>query len=275
MSKTYFFMSGLPRSGSTLLGALLNQHPQIHCGAISPVLELMYYNEQYFLSSEQFKAYPKPASAQKIVSSVIDNFYHDIDKPYVVDKCRAWPNNVDRIKQYITDNVKIICPVRPVLEILTSFISLIHRNPEEVSYVDKDLINMGLELTDDNRCDLLMSANGIVDQSLYALSKGIANCHQQHLLLVEYDHLALDTENTMNKIYNWLGIDDYRHDLKNIENKYREDDSVYDLKDMHEVRAVVGKISQPPNQVLSKRTIEKYQGMDFWRKSLIVKNFLL
>ena len=81
--KQYFFMSGLPRSGSTLLGALLNQHPQLHCGAISPVLEIMYHTEQYFLTSEQYLAYPKPDQAKKIISSVIDNFYSDIDKPYV------------------------------------------------------------------------------------------------------------------------------------------------------------------------------------------------
>ena len=36
--KTYFFLSGLPRSGTTLLGAILEQNPNIYVGATSPVL---------------------------------------------------------------------------------------------------------------------------------------------------------------------------------------------------------------------------------------------
>ena len=126
MHKTYFFESGLPRSGSTLLSAILNQNPDLHCGAISPVLEVMYYTEQYFEGSEQALAYPKPDQHHKIISSVIDNYYSDRNEKYVIDKCRAWTNNVDRIKKYITKTPKILCPVRDVLEILASFIEMIH-----------------------------------------------------------------------------------------------------------------------------------------------------
>jgi sulfotransferase len=273
--KQYFFMSGLPRSGSTLLGALLNQHPQLHCGAISPVLEIMYHTEQYFLTSEQYLAYPKPDQAKKIISSVIDNFYSDIDKPYVVDKSRAWPNNVERITEYITDDVKIICPVRSVVDILASFISLIHRNPEEVSYIDKELIKKGVTIDDENRCAYLMSPDGIVDQSLYAFSQGIAKGRHKQMLLVEYEDLVSNTQDTMNHIYSWLGIPKHQHNLKNIENKYREDDKVYDLKDMHEVRQQISRTARPASEVLSREIMAKYQGMDFWRKPLIVKNFLL
>jgi sulfotransferase len=273
--KKYFFLSGLPRSGSTLLGALLNQHPDVHCGAISPVLEIMYHTEQYFLTSEQYQAYPKPDCAHKIVSSVIDNFYSDIDKPIVVDKCRAWPNNVDRIQRYITDDVKIICPVRSVLDILASFIALIHRNPDELSYIDKVLIEKGMPLTDDNRCDYLMSPEGIVDQSLYAFHQGFVKGIGKNMLLVEYDDLAKNAQSTMNGIYDWLGIDRFQHDLKNVDNKYREDDRVYDLKDMHEVRSRVEKIAKPYDQVLSASIIDRYQGMDFWRKPRSITNFIL
>ena len=39
--KTYFFLSGLPRSGITLLGAILEQNPDIYVGATSPVLEFL------------------------------------------------------------------------------------------------------------------------------------------------------------------------------------------------------------------------------------------
>ena len=36
--KTYFFLAGLPRAGGTLLGAILNQNPDIYVGPTSPIL---------------------------------------------------------------------------------------------------------------------------------------------------------------------------------------------------------------------------------------------
>jgi sulfotransferase len=273
--KKYYFMSGLPRSGSTLLGALFNQHPQVHCGAISPVLEIMYTVEQHLLSSEQYNAYPKPDCAKKMISSVIDNFYSDIDKPYVVDKCRAWPNNVERITGYITEDVKIVCTVRSIQDILASFVSLIRRNPNEVSYIDKWLLERNIPVNDQTRCDYLMSSEGIVDQSLYALSQGFAKGRHAQIMLVEYEDLVSNTQAVMDKIYKWYDIPSHRHDLENIVNKYREDDSVYDLKDMHEVRTKISKTAKPADQVLSADILQKYQGLDFWRKQSVVKNFLL
>jgi sulfotransferase len=268
MHKTYFFESGLPRSGSTLLSALLNQNPEFHCGAISPVLEIMYYTEQYFENSEQALAYPKPEQHHKMISSVIDNYYSDRKEPIICDKCRAWPNNVDRIQKYITKKPKILCPVRDVLEILTSFITMIHRNSHQVSFVDKALIEGGYALTDDNRCDHLMCPVGIVDQSLYALGEGFNKHCEPYMHMVEYNALVSRPEETMKKIYQFLEIPYYSHDFENVNHKYRErDDDVYGLNDMHEVRKSVKRTSKRPEEVLSDYVLNKYSGMEFWRKA--------
>jgi sulfotransferase len=268
MHKTYFFESGLPRSGSTLLSALLNQNPEFHCGAISPVLEIMYYMEKYFQGSEQALAYPKPEQHHKMISSVIDNYYSDRKEPIVFDKCRAWPNNVDRIQKYITSTPKILCPVRDVLEILASFITMIHRNSNQVSFVDKALMDGGYALTDDNRCDHLMSPVGIVDQSLYALGEGFNKGCEDYMHMVEYNDLANHPEETMSKIYQFLEIPHYSHDFNNVSHKYRErDDDVYGLNDMHEVRKSVKRTSKRPEEVLSDYVLNKYSGMEFWRKA--------
>lgn len=268
MHKTYFFESGLPRSGSTLLSALLNQNPEFHCGAISPVLEIMYYTEQYFENSEQALAYPKPEQHHKMISSVIDTYYSDRNEKYITDKCRAWTNNTDRIQKYITSTPKILCPVRDVLEILASFITMIHRNSSQVSFVDKALIDGGYALTDDNRCDHLMSPVGIVDQSLYALGEGFNKSCEDYMHMVEYNDLVNRPEETFRKIYQFLEIPYYSHDFNNVNHKYRErDDDVYGLNDMHEVRKSVKRTSKRPEEVLSDYVLNKYSGMEFWRKA--------
>jgi sulfotransferase len=268
MDKIYFFESGLPRSGSTLLSAILNQNPDIHCGAISPVLEIMYYTEQYFEGSEQALAYPKPEQHHKIISSVIDNYYSDIDKPIVVDKCRAWPNNVDRLQKYITKTPKILCPVRDVVEILASFIQMIHRNPNQVSFIDKALKDYGYDVNDNNRCDYLMCPEGIVEQSLYAFGEGFNKGYERYMHMIEYNDLVNRPEETLHKVYKFLDIPYYNHDFGNVSHKYRErDNEVYGLSDMHEVRKQVKRTSKRPEEVLSDYVLNKYSGMEFWRKA--------
>jgi sulfotransferase len=268
MNKTYYFMAGLPRSGSTLLKSIIDQNPNIHANPVSPVMELMYWNDHYFTDSEQYLGYPKPKSAHKIISSIIDNYYFDTEEPIVIDHCRAWSNNIERIKTYITPNPKIICPVRNVLEVLTSFITMVHRNSEQVSFIDQHLIEKGLEITDDNRCDYLMSKEGIVEQALWAQSQAfIRGDDKKNLLMVEYDDLVNCSDETMRRIYEFLELDYYKHDFKNVENKHREIDDQWYLKDMHYVRKEVKKKSKKPEDVLSTYILNKYSNLEYWKYS--------
>ena len=89
MMKKYYFMSGLPRSGSTLLSSILNQNPRMHSGPSSPVVGIMLTLENAIANDELFLAYPKPEQAGKIISNVIENYYSDVDKPVIIDKNRS------------------------------------------------------------------------------------------------------------------------------------------------------------------------------------------
>ncbi len=268
MNKTYYFMAGLPRSGSTLLKSIIDQNPNIHANPVSPVMELMYWNDHYFTDSEQYLGYPKPKSAHKVISSIIDNYYFDTEEPIIIDHCRAWSNNIERIKTYITPNPKIICPVRNVLEVLTSFITMVHRNSDQVSFIDQHLIEKGFPINDDNRCDYLMSKEGIVEQALWAQSQAfIRGDDKKYLLMVEYDDLVNCSDETMRRIYEFLELDYYQHDFGNVENKHREIDDQWYLKDMHHVRKEVKKKSKKPEDVLSSYILNKYSNLEYWKYS--------
>ena len=267
MNKKYYFMAGLPRSGSTLLKSILNQNPELHTEPVSPVMELMYWNDFYFTDSEQYLGYPKPKSAHKIVSSNIEDYYFDIEKPIIIDHCRAWSNNIERLKTYITPNPKIICPVRNITEILTSFITMIRRNSDQVSFIDQYLIDKGLPITDDNRCEYLMSKDGIVEQALWAQSQAFIRGDQKYLLMVEYDDLIQKPNEVMKKIYEFLEIDFYSHNFEKIENTHREIDDQWYLKDMHHVRSKLEKKSSNPKNILSCNILNKYNNLEYWKYS--------
>ena len=149
MNHTYYFMSGLPRAGGTLLKSIIDQNPDIYAGPVSPVIELMYYNQYYFHTSESYDGDPRPKSAYNLIKCMPDNYHCDIKKPIIIEHNRAWVNNIERIKAYITPNPKIICTVRDVLEVLTSFITMIHRNSDQVSFIDQELIKKNISVNDD------------------------------------------------------------------------------------------------------------------------------
>lgn len=272
--KTYYFMSGLPRSGSTLLSALLNQNPKFYSGPSSPVVPTMIALEQSLSNDELYLAYPKQPQAAKIIASVLENWYSDVDKPVVFDKNRSWVNRLHYIPGYFGVEPKVLYPVRNIDEILTSFISMYRRNPYtgqgRIPFLDEMLIKSNIPLSDDARCEALCSPSGIIGASYNGLKQVFAEGKEKSIHIIEYDDLINEPEETMKKIYDFLGQEYYAHDFSKIENIHRERDAeVYGFADMHEVREKLEKVSLKPEDVLSENIISKCKGSEFWRNATV------
>jgi sulfotransferase len=268
--KKYYFMSGLPRSGSTLLSSILNQNPNIHSGPSSPVVGTMLTLENSLSSDELFLAYPKPEQAGKIISSVIENYYSDVDKPVIIDKNRSWVNRLHYIPGYFGIEPKILCPVRNLDEILTSFISMHRRNPFDangkINFMDEMLIKNNIPLNDENRCEFLSGPGGIIGQSYNGIRQALMQGGVKQIHFIEYDDLINNSEETMRKIYEFLGEEYFEHDFSKIENIHKERDAeVYGLADMHDVRNTLSKVSADPKEILPESILEKCEGAEFWR----------
>lgn len=264
--KTFYFLSGLPRSGSTLLSALLNQNPKIYASTNSPLLDTIHYTEEYLLyNSEQYKAHPKPEAARKVLSSIASNYYFDTKEPIIIDKSRGWVNQIQHITDYITQSPKIICPVRNIQDIMVSFLCLIYKN-SKTSFIDEALIRNNMEITNDNRCDYLMSSNGIIGMSYNALYEAFHKGHQDKILLIEYNDLIKKPQQKLNEIYDFLEEERYTHSFENVRPRFHEDDNVYKLDGMHNVRIKVEKIYRDNEKYLSDYIMNKYNYMEFWYK---------
>ena len=263
--KQFYFMSGLPRSGSTLLTALLNQNPNIHASTNSPLLDTIHYTEEYLLkNSEQYKANPKPECAHKVLSSIPNNYYFNTPGNIIVDKSRGWVNQIEHIKDYITKEPKIICPVRDIHDIISSFLYLIQKS-STTSFIDKGLIERNISITNDNRADYLMSSEGSIGLCYHALSEAYRKGNDKYLLLVDYDDLIKNPQQQLNRIYEFLEIPKFTHNFDSVKTKEDEDDSVYQLENMHTVRGKVEKIHRDNTKFLSKYILNKYKNMEFWK----------
>jgi len=272
LQKNYYFMAGLPRSGSTLLSSILNQNPRVYSGPSSPVLSTMFVIENHLLQDELFHGYPKPEQGHAIISNIINQFYDDVKKPVVVDKNRAWVARVPYIEQYIGQKAKIICPVRDIDEILTSMITMIRRNPYKegqprINFIDEQLVKLNIPISDDNRCEYIAGPDGILGQSLNAIMEGLNQGFGSRFHFVEYKDLVNNPKETMNKLYEFIGEEPFDHQFTNLKNQNREGDiNTYGLSDMHEVRPVLKSTSKDPKKVLSKEILSRCEGMDFWRE---------
>lgn len=277
MNKTFYFMSGLPRSGSTVLSAILNQNPRFYSGPSSPVLSTMFSVENHLQNDELFNGYPKPEQAKQIISSIPFQFYSDRKEEVIIDKNRAWTARVPYIEGYIGQQAKIICPVRDIDEILTSMITMIRRNPYQegqgrINFIDEQLVKLNIPLTDDNRCEYIAGPQGILGQSLNAIVEGFEQGFGDRIYFVEYKDLVNRPEQTLQNLYEFLGEEPYEHTFDNLQNQSREQDlRTYGLADMHQVHKKLKATAPNPKEILSKSIIDKCKGMDIWRQ----ENFLI
>ena len=274
MDKTFYFMAGLPRAGSTLLSTLLNQNPRFYSGPSSPVLGTMYNIHDHFQVNELYTGYPKPDQVNEMVGSVIKHWYSDIEEEVIFDKNRAWTARVPFIEGYIGQQAKIIVPVRRIDEILTSMLTMIHRNPFEegqprINFVDEQLVKSNIPINDENRCQCLINQGGIVWESLNATKLGMEEGYGDKFHFVDYNDLVEDPQKELNDIYEFLNEEPYEHTFDNLFNKHREDDlTTYGLGDMHQVHSKLKKTSSNPDEVLSDSIIELYNSnkktLEFW-----------
>lgn len=224
--KDYFFITGLPRTGSTLLSSLLSQNPNIYAAGNSPVSQMMFDMHISVTENcdEQFEALGLDGS--EYISDIIDKFYSKTKSKYIFDKSRSWGKNlnIDIIKKYITKKPKFIVLLRSVTEIFSSFINLAEKN----------------EIHDQrNYHSILTGTNEVISESYFATLNLIEN-HFDNCIFIFYDEIVEDPQKVISKIYNFCNIKSkFKHSFTNIKNKYPENDEAYELLGMHDVRPTI------------------------------------
>jgi sulfotransferase len=263
MRKQITFITGMPRSGTTLLSSILNQNPNIYATPNSALCSIMWGTQSSIYESEQFMGYPNIPGANALLNTVAQSYYSENKEEFIMDKCRNWglPDNIAMIEKHITKNPKFVIVVRDVLEVLASFITIVNSSKNKNNFIDNNLF-VSHKSIDDTRCDYLMQTNGLIDRCLWSIKSILASGHQFHL--ITYDDITDKKEETIKKLYEFLEIPFYDHDFNNIINKHPEDDNIFGLDGFHSVRKKVGKISKPVNEVLSDYIIKKYGNENVW-----------
>jgi sulfotransferase len=242
-------LAGLPRSGSTLLSAILSQNPKIHAEGNSALCQLM-WDMRISCSEnakEQLVSTNRYETASDLLKMIPHYYYKDITETIVVDKCRSWTAipNLEVLQKHIDPNFKIIVLERPITDVVKSFVKLYHKNNIYNVPFENNLLLDGSE-------PIVRSLEGI--QYVKQLNK------PEHFLFITYDELVNETKTTLKKIYDFCGWDYFEHNLDNIVNKYPENDDFYKLPGMHIIRSSIQKEQIPVK--ISEELSEKCKDLD-------------
>ena len=86
----YHFISGLPRSGSTLLSAILRQNPRFHASMSGPMASMVDHTLEQMSGRNEFSSFISNAQRNNIIHGLFNGYYKTIDKPVIFDTNRSW-----------------------------------------------------------------------------------------------------------------------------------------------------------------------------------------
>ena len=151
-------------------------------------------------------------------------YYPDIKGKIILDKTRTWVNeaNICMARSYISEDVKTIVMVRPIEEIVASFLKVSNQNNFGFSY------------------EVLLAEGGDFSREVCA-THCAAKSKDPSFLFVSYDDVVSRTEETLSRIYKHIGKEPFAHNVHQVTQTVFEDDERNNMVGMHDIRPEIAK----------------------------------
>ena len=253
------FISGLPRSGSTLLAAILRQNPRFHAGMTSPVGGLYMALEGALSRRNEAAVFIGEDQRRDVLRGLFTNYYQALQaEKLVFDTNRAWCAKLPAITQ-LFPHARIICCVRSISWIMDSVERLLRRNAFELS----GMFGFDPGGTVFTRVNRLATSDGMVGFALDALKEAFFGQQADRLILVEYQALARDPDATLQHLYGLLDEPYFAHDFDHVEYEAEDFDLALGTRGLHTVRRKVEWIER--DTVLPPELFARFENDMFWR----------
>ncbi|MDO9226823.1 MAG: sulfotransferase [Pseudomonadota bacterium] len=234
-------VAGLPRAGSTLLCQLLALHPDIHCeGHSSPLTNVLLdvrrfvSDDTFFLSQLDVQFDTTYAHLKSAMKGFLHGWYEGAGKPLVVDKNRAWLHHIEFLLELEPD-ARLLVPVRDLVQIYGS-IEARHQQTILVDFIDHlaDFSRFG-------RADQLFAKDKIIGAPLSSINAvlDLPQALKDRLFFLRFEDLMARPEETMGRVFDWLGLPRCALPLHNLPVAPHESDSHYHGKYSHARHAAI------------------------------------
>jgi len=264
--KKFSFISGLPRSGSTLLCNILSQNNDFFVSkATSGCHDVLFGVRNQWDKLIEHQAEGVDHNQLKRVLKLILENYHTTDKNYIIDKGRGWLSLIEMVQFITGDRPKIIVPVRNISDILSSFEKLWRKstgfsqwNFEQNEYFKAQTV--------EGRCEIWSSAAQPVGLAYNRIKDAISRGYKNDILFLEFEELTNYPGQTMKKIYDYLELPYYIHNFTNIVQVTKEDDSgVHRIPGLHDIRSTLESVPSDADKILGNFLLNKYSNLEIWR----------
>ncbi len=262
------FISGLPRSGSTLLAAVLRQNPRIHAAMTSPVGQVFGAALTSMGAENEFAVFFKDEQKRQILRGIFEGYYaHLEDRPIVFDTNRVWTSRLSALRQLFPD-LKMICCVRNPAWIMDSIEQLIRKNAFDVSRI---FVTQQERATVYSRVEALLNQNRMIGFAWSALREAYFGADADRMLLVDYDILASRPKECIDLIYEFIGEEPFSHDFDNVSYEAQDFDMQLVAPGLH---TISGKVELKPRRtVLPPDLFKRCQDLIFWDQIKDTKAF--
>lgn len=258
------FVSGFPRSGSTLLCNLLNMNPDFHATPTSPTIDMVMQMRKVFSHNPSYKNVNRLKEAGRFkagVQAYLQAYYQD--KRVVFDKNRGWVNKLPIIDR-IMDNQesKVIFCYRNPVEVFQSIESQYQRT---IMMENPDEINNDLAFTTlFNRVETFIGQNfTLMSTPVALLEDALTQGHGSRILIVRYDRLCSEPQKVLNMIHEFVGEPKVNYDFSQLKQTTFENDAAYNYKFMHRIRE--GEVKYSPTQInLPKEAVNRIEKRFEW-----------
>ena len=243
--RKFYFLGGLPRSGSTLLCNILAQNPDIHATHTSACLEVLFVIRNSWDDFVEHKAHPLDNVKRQVMRGVLESYYCGVEKPIVIDKSRGWLAHLEMLEWILGKKAKVLVPVRDLRDVLASFEKLWrqaaqHRQikAEQSNYMQFQKLEDRLDIWCKRDEPVGLAVNRVKD----AVARGWRNC----IHFIDYDALVREPGRTLRKVYEFLDLEPFEHDFDHVEQVTIENDDVHGFGiPLHKIRS---KVEPQPSQ---------------------------
>lgn len=258
IEKQYHFISGLPRSGSTVLASILSQNQSVFVTPTSPMLDQLIENQNIWHNLQTVKANPIPIQLDNITRRIINGMWQHIDKPIIIDKNRGWGKNMPAAEVLFGKPIKMIAMSRDLPSIMASWLTLLNNNPK--NHIDQSLIYQGKNINDETRLNEMWE--NMVRDCFESLQQALRDARNQ-VMLINYNDFVENPMYNLKNIEEFLELPACDYNLNYIENKYNDDDlTAWGLDAMHKIRPELKKISQDAQEVIGNELFDKYANIE-------------
>ncbi len=259
MSRTIHFISGLPRSGSTLLAALLKQNPRFHADMTGPVAMLCSIVHQRIGGTGEYSVFFDDQRCARTLRGLFDTYYQHVPSDRIIfDTNRSWTGKAALLHKLYPQG-RIVCCVREIGWIIDSLERMRLKNPLKLSKLFSPKASDSLYARVE---DLMNSESGLVGASWSGLREAWFSEVADKLLVVTYDSLVRHPASTIRRIYEAIGEPFFEHDFNDVRYEAPDYDDNLGMPGLHTVQSVVEYRERKPT--IPPDVFTKYAKTHFW-----------